>query len=86
MKWTAEETALFAKYDPETVAKITGRSLKNVRAKYYSLQGGRQVFEAFYCPVCGKEFFPVNSEWAYKKTVNGRRKYFCSWHCMRATK
>lgn len=85
MKWTAEELALFDKYDPETVAKITGRSVKNVRAKYYAMRGGVKVFDAYYCPICGKEFFPPSAEWVYKKIGrDGLTHYYCSWTCMRS--
>ena len=36
-----------------------------------------------YCPICGKEFYPIR-EWAYKK-VHDRDHvtYYCSWSCYR---
>lgn len=36
------------------------------------------------CPVCGKLFYvPDFSEWAYRMSVNGHLKLFCSWTCYR---
>lgn len=37
------------------------------------------------CPVCGKEFRTVGTDWGYKLPATRRRQpvYFCSWHCFR---
>lgn len=36
------------------------------------------------CPECGKGFFvQYPSMWTYARTEGPRRKYFCSWSCMR---
>lgn len=45
------------------------------------------------CPVCGKEFYPPSTQWAYKsrrynpkKSKNDETKYFCSWSCYKKAK
>lgn len=36
------------------------------------------------CGNCGKQFLlPGGSKWAYRRLVNGKTKYFCSWSCFR---
>lgn len=36
------------------------------------------------CGNCGKQFLvPGGSKWAYRRLVNGKMKYFCSWSCFR---
>lgn len=81
-RWKESEDALLYKYDAETVAKITGRTVDSVLARKKRIEG-TYVFHAYYCYQCGKEFFPaVPTEWGYKRD-DGRIRYFCSWPCLR---
>ena len=36
------------------------------------------------CPKCGKRFEVYDNQWGYK-THDKHERYFCSWHCLRAT-
>lgn len=33
------------------------------------------------CPICGKKFIPA-AEHVYRRTVKGKMRYLCSYHCM----
>ena len=33
------------------------------------------------CPICGKKFIPA-PEHVYRRTVKGKMRYLCSYHCM----
>lgn len=52
-----------------------GRSMNHYEAITYSCRKT--------CPVCGKRF-PVTPEWALTHESSDRKKYFCSYTCMRA--
>lgn len=32
------------------------------------------------CPICGKRFIPA-PEHVFRRTVNGKLRYICSYHC-----
>lgn len=36
---------------------------------------------AYKCPNCGKQGYH-SSEWVYKRYVNGKMSYFCTWACL----
>lgn len=80
--WKSHEDALLYRFDDETVAKITGRTVNSVIARRKRLDG-TYILKSHYCFQCGKEFFPPMPEkWAYRRQEK-RLREFCSWHCMR---
>lgn len=38
------------------------------------------------CPQCGKTFDRLSSSWAYKISIQGVIRFFCTWRCLRMYK
>ena len=34
------------------------------------------------CPICGKRFWAF-ADWAYAKGYKNKKRYYCSWKCLR---
>ena len=48
-----------------------------------SLSDLKQTYREKTCPVCGKLFITHGEEWGYTGYSKGRKKFYCSWGCLR---